>query len=85
MLLTVTGSVLHGPAVMRTGDNPNVDPSDLPRKFREVFVLRPVEAAEGMQPKVRFYLAFGEADQSVCDPERELPLHRLSTTSSLGP
>ncbi|EKD03162.1 hypothetical protein A1Q2_02611 [Trichosporon asahii var. asahii CBS 8904] len=51
LLLTVTGSVLHGPSVMKTGDNPNVDPSDMPRKFREVFVLRPVEAAEGMQPK----------------------------------
>lgn len=44
--------MLHGPSVMKTGDNPNVDPADMPRKFREVFVLRPVEAAEGMQPKV---------------------------------
>lgn len=57
LLLTVTGSVLHGPSVMKTGDNPNVDPSDMPRKFREVFVLRPVEAAEGMQPKVSWLRA----------------------------
>ncbi|RSH78442.1 uncharacterized protein EHS24_002167 [Apiotrichum porosum] len=51
LLLTVTGSVLHGPSVLKIGDNPTVDPSEYPRKFREVFVLRPVEATEGMQPK----------------------------------
>lgn len=55
---------MHGPSVMKTGDNPNVDPSDMPRKFREVFVLRPVEAAEGMQPKVA-YRARQIADSST--------------------
>lgn len=52
LLLTVTGSVLHGPSVMKVGDHAPSDPSEFPRKFREVFVLRPVESAEGMQPKV---------------------------------
>lgn len=37
---------------MKVGDHAPVDPSEFPRKFREVFVLRPVESAEGMQPKV---------------------------------
>ncbi|BEI85936.1 hypothetical protein CcaverHIS002_0602230 [Cutaneotrichosporon cavernicola] len=51
LLLTVTGSVLHGPTVMQFGDHAPSQPSEYPRKFREVFVLRPIESAEGMQPK----------------------------------
>lgn len=52
LLLTVTGSVLHGPSVMKSGDHAVTVPSEHPRKFREVFVLRPAEAVEGKQPKV---------------------------------
>ncbi|WOO82709.1 NTF2-related export protein 2 [Vanrija pseudolonga] len=51
LVLTVTGSVLNGPSVMKSGDAPPVGVSEHPRKFREVFVLKPTESAEGMQPK----------------------------------
>lgn len=37
---------------MKVGDTAPAEPSEYPRKFREVFVLAPTEAAEGMQPKV---------------------------------
>lgn len=61
---------------MKVGDHPPVDPSEYPRKFREVFVLRPVESAEGMQPKVRNAGKRGELT-AVRHPKRQLPLHRL--------
>ncbi|CAK9779463.1 NTF2-like protein [Cutaneotrichosporon oleaginosum] len=51
LLITITGSVLHGPTVMQYGDHAPTQPSEYPRKYREVFVLRAIESAEGMQPK----------------------------------
>lgn len=49
----MTGSVLHGPHVMAGRDHvAKLAPSDHPRKFHEMFMLRAAEQGEGMQPKV---------------------------------
>ena len=55
LIVNVTGSVLDGPSVMASPDprpKPEIAPSDHPRKFHEMFLLRAAEQGEGMQPKV---------------------------------
>jgi hypothetical protein len=52
LIVNVTGSVLHGPTVMKNSDKPSLPPQDHPRKFHEIFVLRAAEQGEGLQPKV---------------------------------
>lgn len=60
---------------MKVGDKVAVDPSEMPHKFREVFVLRPIESAEGMQPKVGRWECF--ADVKVWYSERKLSFYRV--------
>lgn len=59
ILLTVTGSVLHGPSITHSSSNNAREPlpRDKPRKFHELFVLRAAEQGEGMQPKVCIVLS----------------------------
>ncbi|KAK4684187.1 hypothetical protein P7C73_g6009, partial [Tremellales sp. Uapishka_1] len=55
LIITITGSVLHGPTVMVPTDlskTNTLEPRDHPRKFHEMFMLRAAEQGEGVQPKV---------------------------------
>ncbi|WVR05588.1 hypothetical protein IAU60_002607 [Kwoniella sp. DSM 27419] len=61
LIVNVTGSVLHGPTVLappssapdKAGNNAKGGEAarDMPRKFHEMFMLKAMEQAEGMQPK----------------------------------
>ncbi|WVF70984.1 hypothetical protein IAT40_005780 [Kwoniella sp. CBS 6097] len=63
LIINVTGSVLHGPSVLattysssapdRSGNTAKGTEAarDMPRKFHEMFMLKAIEQAEGMQPK----------------------------------
>lgn len=65
LIVTVTGSVLHGPSVMSSG-TANPPPQDLPRKFHEMFMLRAAEQGEGMQPKVSLVVLVSELWSADC-------------------
>ncbi|WVQ85696.1 hypothetical protein IAT38_007862 [Cryptococcus sp. DSM 104549] len=51
LIINVTGSVLHGPAVISSNNDKSVPDRDLPRKFHEMFMLKVVDQGEGLQPK----------------------------------
>lgn len=51
LIINVTGSVLHGPAVLQSS-NDKPQERDMPRKFHEMFMLKVIGQEEGMQPRV---------------------------------
>lgn len=55
LIINVTGSVLHGPAVLQSS-NDKPQERDMPRKFHEMFMLKVIGQEEGMQPRVNRFL-----------------------------
>nr|ODO02642.1 hypothetical protein L204_01381 [Cryptococcus depauperatus CBS 7855] len=51
LIINVTGSVLHGPTVLRPSSE-EPEEKDMPRKFHEMFMLKVIGQEEGMQPRV---------------------------------
>ncbi|KIR30589.1 hypothetical protein I309_00727 [Cryptococcus deuterogattii LA55] len=51
LIINVTGSVLHGPAVLQSS-NDKPQERDMPRKFHEMFMLKVIGQEEGMQPRL---------------------------------
>ncbi|WVN85535.1 uncharacterized protein L203_100682 [Cryptococcus depauperatus CBS 7841] len=50
LIINVTGSVLHGPTVLRPSSE-EPEEKDMPRKFHEMFMLKVIGQEEGMQPR----------------------------------